>query len=92
MWYVYVLRCAKNSYYVGVTRDLKSRFYEHCRGSGALFTKRKTPEAILYHESFCSKSLALKREQQLKRWSRAKKEALMAGDTVTLRSLSTSHD
>ena len=92
MWYVYVLRCAKDSLYIGVTENLKSRFREHAGGTGAVFTKRNPTEEILFYEVFDSKSLATERERQLKRWSRAKKQALMAGGIATLRRLSVSYD
>jgi putative endonuclease len=62
------------------------------QGKGARFTRRKIPEKILRCESFDSKSEVMKREKQLKRWSRAKKEALITGDIENLRRLSISHD
>ncbi len=59
---------------------------------GALHTAQNDVAALLYHETFASENDAIRRERQVKRWSRAKKEALMAGDTERLQSLSRSRD
>ena len=92
MWYLCILKCENDRYYVGITNSIEQRLGKHQRGVGARFTKQNRPEKILYQESFGTKSVAMQREQQLKRWSRAKKDALIAGDTDKLRRLSTSHD
>ncbi len=92
MWYVYILKCERDNYYVGITNNVERRFEDHKRGAGAGFTRKNKPLAIVYREAFTTGSLAKKREQQLKRWSRAKKKALIAGDIAKLRGLSTSHD
>jgi predicted GIY-YIG superfamily endonuclease len=92
VWYVYILKCSKESYYVGITQDLGRRFQQHVQGLGARFTKWKKPEAVLHFELFDTKFLAMEREKQLKRWSRSKKQALIDGDATALRRLSTSHD
>jgi predicted GIY-YIG superfamily endonuclease len=92
MWYVYILKCEQNRYYVGITNSIERRVAIHQRGLGARFTKQNRPEKILYQEPFGTKALAMEREKQLKRWSRAKKTALIAGNIDKLRRLSTSHD
>jgi predicted GIY-YIG superfamily endonuclease len=91
-WFVYILRCTNGSYYVGHTSNPEARFLRHRNNEGAQYTATYPPEAILYKEQFDTEADAIRREQQLKRWTRAKKEALMAGNTKRLRSLSISHD
>ncbi|MBN1849023.1 MAG: GIY-YIG nuclease family protein [Deltaproteobacteria bacterium] len=72
-WFVYILQCSDGSYYVGHTEDLKSRIAAHNRGAGAIYTASRTPVVLKYHESHPTKESAVKREAQLKNWSRAKK-------------------
>ncbi len=92
MWYVYILKCKNSFFYTGVTQNLKKRFQEHRSGSGAFFTGQHKPDRIVYHEVFNSEELAKKREIQIKRWSRSKKQALIDGDFQRLRTLSISRD
>jgi predicted GIY-YIG superfamily endonuclease len=89
-WFVYILRCANQSYYVGHTSDPEARFLRHRNSDGAHHTATYPPEAILYQERYYSELAAIRRERQLKRWSRAKKEALIAGDKARLHELSRS--
>ena len=91
-WFVYILRCANQSYYIGHTSNPEARFLRHRNSEGALHTTVYPPETILYRERFDTEAEAIRRERQLKRWTRAKKEALIAGNAERLRSLSTSHD
>jgi predicted GIY-YIG superfamily endonuclease len=91
-WFVYILRCANQSYYVGHTSNPEARFLRHRNNEGAQHTATYPPEVILYREKFDSEADAIRRERQLKRWTRAKKEALIAGNTPELHSLSRSHD
>ncbi len=85
---VYILRCSDKSYYVGQTDDLKARLAIHNSRQGPKYTATRTPVELVYYESFLSRAEAMDREKQLKRWSRAKKEALIAGDVSKLRRLS----
>ncbi len=87
VWCVYVLRCADNSLYVGETNDVAARVLKHNDGRASVFTAARRPVTLLYTEEHPSRELALKRERQLKRWTRAKKEALVAGDIKLLKRL-----
>lgn len=78
--FVYILQSADDRYYTGYTTDLERRFKEHQTGSGGKFTRSFGATRILYHETYDSQSEALKREAQIKGWSRAKKEALIMED------------
>jgi putative endonuclease len=89
--YVYVLRCADSSLYVGSAQDLDARLKAHNDGRGAAYTFKHRPFHLVYSEVLDSEAAAVKRERQLKRWSRGKKEALVAGDLIRLKQLSKSH-
>ena len=86
--YVYILRCADNSLYVGSAQDPDARLKAHNDGRGAAYTFKNRPVHLVYSEVLDSEAEAVKRERQLKRWSREKKEALVAGDLVRLHQLS----
>ncbi len=91
-WAVYILRCGNGSYYVGHTHDVAARYDRHVSKSGAMHTAQNGVERLIYSEMLATKQAAVKRELQIKRWSRAKKAALIAGDMNGLRSLSQSQD
>lgn len=76
-WHVYILRCSDNSLYTGLTNDLDARLAAHNAGKGAKYTATRRPVSMVYHEPAESKSAALKREIQIKRWPRAKKETFL---------------
>lgn len=76
-WVCYLLRCADDTLYCGITNALEKRLLAHNAGTGAKYTRGRTPVILLYRE-FCSdKSEALKREICIKRLSRADKLALV---------------
>ena len=85
---VYILECADGSYYVGHTDDLEARLAEHNRGRAATHTALRLPVALAYTEPAASRPAAAEREKQIKRWSRAKKKALIRGDKQALKTLS----
>ena len=76
---VYILRCADGSYYTGHTRNLGVRLAEHESGLVPGYTKLRRPVRLVFAEELRTRAEALKRERQIKGWSRAKKEALIAG-------------
>ena len=84
MWYVYILLCRGNSYYIGITNDLERRFKDHQEGKGGAYTKSHKPIRLVYSEPHPDRSSALKREIQLKKLSRIKKEKLVAEIKLTL--------
>ena len=86
--WMYILRLLSGSLYPGATRNLDARLKEHFRGSACRTTKLDPPVCLLYSEEFDTLGQARKRENQIKRWSRAKKEALIRGDLHLLRTLS----
>jgi predicted GIY-YIG superfamily endonuclease len=77
MYYCYILRCADGTLYTGVTTDLERRVVEHNQGKGARYTAPRRPVELLWRQRFPNRSLAQRREAEIKRWSRERKEALI---------------
>jgi len=88
MYYVYILRCADDSFYVGSAQNVDARVKAHNDGRGAAYTFKHRPVSLVYSEDFRSEDEALTRERQLKHWSREKKEALIARNLNRLKHLS----
>ena len=79
-FWCYILRCSDGKYYTGHTDDLERRIAEHHHGGFCTFTSKRRPVELIWTDSFPSRYEALQAEMQVKKWSRAKKEALAAGD------------
>jgi len=92
VWYLYILTCCDNTLYTGTTTDVPRRVIEHNRKKGGACTRVRLPVELVYKESFETQSEALKREAQIKSWSRVKKLSLIQGDFNKLRKLSKSRD
>jgi predicted GIY-YIG superfamily endonuclease len=88
MFYVYILKNAEDIFYVGQTNNLERRVSDHNSNHGAKFTKDTMGMKLVYSERFSTRADAMKREMQLKKWSRAKKLALISGDMELLKMLS----
>ncbi len=87
MFSVYILLCSDGSYYVGQTHDLVARVKAHNAGTAASHTKERRPVRLVYSERHETLAGAVQRESQLKGWTRAKKEALVAGQLDRLHGL-----
>jgi putative endonuclease len=88
-YYVYLLTNSnKNVLYVGVTNDLIRRVFEHKTKRNKGFTERYNVHKLIYFEVFDFIKLAIKREKEIKGWSRAKKVALVAEKNPTWQELS----
>lgn len=87
MWYVYILECQNRDLYTGITDNLERRFKEHKSGKGGKFTYAFKVSKLLYSEPYGSKNEALKREAQIKGWTRKKKLALIKRDLELLKNL-----
>jgi predicted GIY-YIG superfamily endonuclease/proteasome lid subunit RPN8/RPN11 len=79
-FYTYLLRCNDGSYYAGHTDDLEVRMSQHQSGTLPGYTAQRLPVTLVWSESFQTRDDAFAVERNLKGWSRAKKEALIAGD------------
>jgi putative endonuclease len=90
MWYVYILRCRDGSLYTGSTTDISRRLNEHNSGKGGNYTRMRYPVKLLLTEPHQSRSLAQKRESQIKHWTKAKKLSLISHNQSLLKRLSKS--
>ena len=76
-WYTYIVRCADNTLYTGITTDLDRRIREHnCSDKGARYTRSRRPVELVYSESFSSRSKAAKRETVIKKMRPEAKKVL----------------
>lgn len=90
--FVYILLCLGDRFYVGIADDVGARLRVHERGHGARNTRIFSPFRLVFVEGPFDRFVAAKREIQLKKWSRAKKIALITGESEELRLLSKSRD
>lgn len=78
LWYTYILQCADDTLYTGITTDLERRLSEHnTSNKGAKYTKTRRPVTLKYWETFDNKSTASIREHQIKKLSRKSKLTLI---------------
>ncbi len=77
-YFVYLVECRDKSYYCGYTSDLKKRIETHNKGTGAKYTSKRRPVRLIYNEKFETRSDAMKREHQIKKFSRKEKEKLVS--------------
>jgi putative endonuclease len=83
-----ILRCADGSYSIGTTRtSLETRIAQHNDGTFGGYTATRRPVTLVFSEWFERVTDAIENERKLKKWSRAKKEALIKGDLATLKQL-----
>ena len=89
MYHFYILRCSDDSLYCGMTSNLEKRLKEHnSNGSkGAKYLRAKKPVNLVYSETYADIKTAMSREYQIKKWTRAKKEALIEGNLELLKKL-----
>ena len=76
--YVYMLRCSDTSLYTGWTSNLQRRVADHSAGRGGRYTRSRRPLQLVFSESHPTRSAAMQREAAIKRWTRARKLALIA--------------
>ncbi len=88
-YFVYILTNADRHtvLYIGVTNSLERRANEHSLGFGSAFARQYNAHKLIYFEAYSDPTSAIAREKQLKRWSRVKKEALIARRNPELRDL-----
>lgn len=77
VWSVYLLRCADNSLYTGISNDLPRRLKQHNAGTASRYTRSRLPVELVYQESHPSQGVALKRELAIKALSKPRKEKLI---------------
>lgn len=77
MNYVYIVRCSDDTLYTGWTNNLEKRVEKHSNGTGAKYTKSRGPVVLVYHEEYEDKKTAMKREYEIKQFTRQKKLELI---------------
>lgn len=75
-WYVYIVRCADDTLYTGIARDLARRIAQHNAGNGAAYTRGRRPVTLVHREAATDRGSALRREAAIKRLPPAAKRAL----------------
>jgi len=85
-YFVYILRTSKNTLYIGQTNNLKRRLEEHKKDKlrSAKYLRYFPLFSLVYKEVYSDRTMAMKREYQLKNWPRSKKEALIRGGGIAL--------
>ncbi len=91
-FWVYILKCADNSYYTGHTDNLKKRIGAHHHGLCGGYTASRLPVELVFSQECSTRIEALSAERQIKGWSRKKKEAMMRGDWAEVSRLAKGYD
>jgi putative endonuclease len=78
MWHTYIVECRDGTYYVGITTDLWRRLAMHNAGVASRYTRGRRPVRYRYAEPHATQSDARKREIELKRWRKEKKQTLFS--------------
>ena len=76
-WFVYIVKCKNKALYTGITDNIERRIKEHNSKKGGYYTRAFGPVKLVWKEKKPNRSSAMKREIQIKRWPRVKKEALI---------------
>jgi putative endonuclease len=93
VYFIYILQCGDNSYYTGLTDDLDQRYFHHQIGEyPTCYTYKRRPVTLKYFETIAVLEDALRREEQIKKWSRGKKKALIEANFDKLKALATCHN
>jgi len=77
-WYCYILQCEDASLYTGIALNIQQRLVQHQAGQGSKYVRSKGQAKLVYLEPHPNKSSALKREHEIKSWSRQKKHTLIS--------------
>lgn len=76
-WFVYIIRCLNGNLYTGSTNHLIRRWHKHKKGEGAKYLRSNKPKAVVYVEEYSDRSMACKREYEIKQLPKEKKELLV---------------
>ena len=84
-WFFYMVRCKDDSLYSGITVNVEERLKKHNNGTGAKYTSIHRPVILVYSEKCNDVSAAMKREKQIKRWPKVKKEQLIHSNNMDVK-------
>ncbi|MHA2248947.1 MAG: GIY-YIG nuclease family protein [Candidatus Kariarchaeaceae archaeon] len=79
---VYILKLSDGSMYTGYTKDLNNRIKLHAAGRGSKYVKSRLPLQLIFSEDYSNRSEAMRREIQIKKFSRSKKLNLIKNNTI----------
>lgn len=79
---IYILKCVDGSLYTGITTNVERRFLEHKNKKGGSYTASHKPVKIVYTEEAKSRGAALKREAEIKSWTKAKKLVFIKNSNI----------
>ena len=84
MWFVYIVRCADDTLYTGIAKDVARRIEEHNSSNllAASYTRARRPVVLVHKEEVKTRSAAARREYEIKQLTRREKESLIGQDTV----------
>ncbi len=87
MWFVYIVRCADDTLYTGITKDVARRIVEHNSNNllAARYTRARRPVALVYEEAVQTQSAAARREYEIKKLTRAGKKVLIGKSGIRKR-------
>lgn len=88
-WFVYIIHCSDDTFYTGISTDVQRRFKEHAEQRGAKYFRARRPVQLIYLERGHQRSSASRREAQIKKMSRAEKNALLHSQDNEIASLDT---
>ena len=89
VYYVYILKCSDQTFYTGITSNLSKRIVEHNNGKHKnSYTFKRRPLTLEFYAEFTNVNIAIENEKQIKKWSKAKKQALINGEFEKLPNLS----
>uniref|UniRef100_UPI00404B066F GIY-YIG nuclease family protein n=1 Tax=Gelidibacter sp. TaxID=2018083 RepID=UPI00404B066F len=89
VYYVYILKCSDDTYYTGFTSNLEKRLIEHQSGFyKESYTHSRRPVVLVFYAEFTDPNIAIQTEKQIKKWSKAKKEAAINNEFEKLPNLS----
>ncbi|HEX9684238.1 MAG TPA: GIY-YIG nuclease family protein [Burkholderiales bacterium] len=91
-FWVYILQCADDSYYIGHTDNLETRLAQHNSGQVRGYTLSRLPVRLVFSQAHATRDEALTAERQIKGWSRRKKQAMIRGDWLEVSRLARSHN
>lgn len=78
IYYVYILKCSDKTYYTGITSNLSLRIQQHQQGTHLnSYTFKRRPLDLVFYCEFTNVEMAIEKEKQIKKWSKAKKDALI---------------
>ncbi len=78
-WWVYILRCADDTFYTGITTNPERRLEQHNAGTASRYTRSRRPVVMIYRQPAPGHGPALRREAAIKKLARGEKEKLLAG-------------